>query len=300
MKNYFTLPILFILLLFNCSSSKTDVTLQTPQNIVFKIKPSKTDFRIKTADTPHYITYNPSINQGKLLLFLAGTYGVATKGPKNLFKTAIEQGYRVINLQYITNISVSRICSGETLTNNSSCAEEFRQKRIYGDNDFSLILDEPQDAIVNRLTKLLIYLSKNDKKGNWEFYLENGHPKWEQIAVSGQSQGGGMAAYIAKKQRVPRVIVFSGGWDYSTTDRKEIANWYYTSSVTPYNCWYGTYHVKEPTATTIEKTYIAMNIPENHVYGLDLAVPDGKKAHSNGVRNINYKNLWIKMLGKGN
>jgi hypothetical protein len=31
--------------------------------------------------------------------------------------------------------------------------------------------------------------------------------------LAGQSQGGGMAAFIAQTQRVAGVIMFSGGWD---------------------------------------------------------------------------------------
>ncbi|WP_262885135.1 hypothetical protein [Algibacter sp. L3A6] len=43
-----------------------------------------------------------------------------------------------------------------------------------------------------------------------------------------------------------------------------------------------------------------MGIPENHIYPFSLPVPEGKKGHSNGVRNIGYVNDWIELLGKGN
>ena len=62
----------------------------------------------------------------------------------------------------------------------------------------------------------------------------------------------------------------------------------------------GTYNVKEPLAPVIAETYKAMNIPETHIYALDLAPPKGKKAHSNGVRNLRYKETWKTLLGKGN
>ncbi len=181
---------------------------------------------------------------------------------------------------------------------NSNCTAEFRTRRIYGNNDFSLIKDEPQDAIVSRLTKLLIYLSDNDKNGNWSYYLENGAPKWSEIAVSGQSQGGGMAAFIAQEHLVARVVDFSGGWDYS--EGKKIATWYSNKSVTPDNLWYGTYHAKEPNAKVIKETYDALGIPENQIYKFNLPVPEGKKGHSNGVRNTGYTTQWIELLGKGN
>ncbi len=275
-----------------------DTALFPEPNVVLTIKPSKTDARITAADTPHFIVYDESIKQGKLLLFLPGTNGIATRGPKKLFYTAVQQGYQVINLSYINTPAIAQICKGANLVENSNCAKEFRNRRVYGDTTFTLINDEPYDAIVNRLTKLLVYLSEYDKKGNWGHYLENGKPKWEQIALAGQSQGGGMAAFIAKRKPVARVIDFSGGWDYSAKGR--IADWYFTSSVTPQDRWYGTYHVEEPTATTIVETYKAMHIPERNIYAFDLEVPKGKRAHSNGVRNEVYRDQWIALLGKGN
>ncbi|WP_158974922.1 hypothetical protein [Cellulophaga sp. L1A9] len=296
MKHYI-FSIIFIFL-FHTYSSAQDVDLLANSNVVLNIVPSKTDARINKANTPHFVTYNPAIKQGKLLLFLPGTNGIASRGPKDLFSTAIDQGYYVINLSYINTPAIARICKGNTIIENSNCAEEFRNRRVYGTTTFSLISDASYDAILNRFTKLLMYLSENDEKGKWDHYLENGQPKWEEIALAGQSQGGGMSAFIAKTHRVARVIDFSGGWDYSA--KNKIADWYSKKSITPMDRWYGTYHVKEPVAATILKTYKAMNIPEENIYAFDLEVPEGKKAHSNGIRNLAYKDQWIALLGKGN
>ncbi|MCB4798090.1 BPSS1187 family protein [Neotamlana laminarinivorans] len=264
---------------------------------ILNVEPSKTDSRITNSNTPHLIMYNPKPKQGKLLLFIPGTGGIATKGPKQLFEVAVQQGYHVINLSYINRPAVAQICKGENLANNSKCTEEFRTRRIYGTNKFDFINDASYDAIENRLTKLLIYLAETDKNTNWSAYLEDGKPKWSEIAVSGQSQGGGMAAFIAKTKKVARVIDFSGGWDYSA--KNKIADWYFYESVTPSYLWYGTYHATEPKAKTIHETYEALNIPKNHIYAFDLPVPEGKRGHSNGVRNIGYTPQWIELLGSG-
>lgn len=262
------------------------------------IKPSKTDDKIKAFDLPHLILYDQSIKQGKLFLFLPGTNGVAENGPSELFKTAIEQGYRVICLSYINNPAVSNICIRENLQKDCDCAEKFRIKRIYGENVSTLITDEPQDAIINRFTKLLLYLVQNDKAGNWDYYLENGNPRWNKIVISGQSQGGGMSAFIAKKVLVDKIITFSGGWDYSANN--EIAKWYYKKSITPPERWYGVYNVEEPASLIIAETYKALGIPKNHIYPLSLKNTNWKKAHVYGVKNVANKKIWIKMLGKGN
>ncbi|WP_157491698.1 BPSS1187 family protein [Maribacter thermophilus] len=296
MKNHLLLTVLFLSQCV-CSFAQEPGLFPAP-NTVLEVKPSATDPRIEKADTPHFVAYDPSNEQGKLLLFIPGTNGIALKGPKNLFYTAVRQGYAVINLSYINTPAIARICKGDALVANSDCAKEFRNRRVYGDTTFKLIDDRPYDAIVNRLTKLLEYLSENDKNWDWGRYLEDGEPKWSKIALAGQSQGGGMSAFIAKTHEVARVIDFSGGWDYSSKDK--IAKWYFQESKTPLDRWYGTYHVEEPTAATIVETYRAMGIPEDHIYAFDLEVPEGKRAHSNGVRNTGYRDQWIALLGKGN
>ena len=282
-----------------CDSSNpnpTDVPIQKKE-INLKIKPSLTDSTIKAVDVPHLIMYDNSMPQGKLFLFLPGTNGIPEKGPKRLFETAIQQGYRVINLSYINQQAVARICRGKNLINDSDCTEKFRARRIYGNNTFTLIPDQPQDAIMNRFSKLLIYLRETDKEGNWGKYLDNNQPNWSMITVAGQSQGGGMAAFIAKQQQVNRIITFSGGWDFS--EKNKIAKWYFNESKTPSDRWFGIYHAKEPLASVIAETYKAMAIPEKQTYPLNLKIREGRKAHGEGIRNIVYKEKWIEILGDG-
>ncbi len=291
------IPIIFLSSLLS-AQVKIDQTRSSTEVIELKIKPSATDPTIKAADTAHLILYKPNIRQGKLLLFLPGTNGIATKGPRALFNTAMEQGYRVINLSYINYPAGSTTCFGETLANDPDCIEKFRIKRIYGENTTPLFPDEPQDAIINRFTKLLLYLRKFDPKGNWEKYLKNDEVNWQEIALSGQSQGGGMSAYIAKKTLVWKVISFSGGWDYSA--KGQLATWYFRESVTPQDRWFGIYHVEEPKAITLLGSYKAMAIPPKQIYHLDLPVNQNAQAHGQGISNIAYKPQWIEILGRGN
>ncbi len=271
----------------------------TKSLVQFHITPSTTDSSITSFDSPHLVVYNPSIKQGKLLIFLTGTGGIPPKKPNDFFLTAIEQGYRVISLSYFNLPAGVVVCAEEKQFNKDpDCVEKFRIKRIYGENVTSLFPDEPQDAIINRITKLLVYLANHDKQGNWEKYLQSGDIKWNEIALSGQSQGGGMAAFIAKRSRVARVISFSGGWDYAGGNK--IASWYSKDSVTPPKRWYATYHVEEPKAMTILESCKAMKIPDNHILALSKEVRQTSKAHGAGISDKIYKPEWIQMLGKGN
>ena len=49
----------------------------------------------------------------------------------------------------------------------------------------------------------------------------------------------------------------------------------------------------------MDKTYKAMAIPESRIYRLNLEVRKGRRAHGQGIRNISYRKMWIKILGDG-
>lgn len=296
---YSNLFIFFIALFISAKPviSQNDSAGSVNKYLSFKIKPSDTDPSIKNFDVPHFVQYDKGARQGKLLLFLSGTGGNTEKGPADLFLTAVEQGYRVINLCYIDTPAVWKLCGTKLTSSDPDCAENFRIKRIYGENVTSVIPDEPQDAIMNRFTKLLIYLAKFDKGGNWSIYLDNNYPKWDLIAIAGHSQGGSMAAFIAKKVSVARIISFSGGSDHGA--KGKMADWFFRKSATPPERWYGIYHTQEPTAEEILKAFQALAIPEKQVYPFSSEVRSGKKPHGEAIWNPVYKPKWIEVFGKG-
>jgi len=262
------------------------------------IRPSETDRGITQANEPHLVAYNPRSAGDGLLVFLTGTGGKSEWMP--FFGMAAEEGYRVISLSYRNTPAVAQVCIG---SGDRLCAQNFRQKRIFGSNVSQVITDTPADSIVNRLTKLLRYLSATDEAGRWGEYLADGQPLWSRITVAGQSQGGGMAAFLAKKHTVARVIIFSGGWDNQgqpgPVQPGGIAAWYSMPSATPAAVWYGTYHVQEENAAVIEKTYGALSIPKDNVISFRRPVPPGGNPHGFGVYNPANAQEWRRLLGDG-
>ena len=283
-------------------------SIDTVKYNALRVKPSATNASIHAWDTTHVVYYDSSVKSNRLLLWLAGTNGTPSSVPVELFKTALAQGYRVIALSYMTVPAVSQVCVGRALDTQINCAETFRRRRVYGDVAFPAIPDEPQDAIIPRFVALLKWLSVNDTAGNWTRYLtvDGSKPNWQQIAVSGQSQGGGMAEFIAQQESIARVISFSGGWDYANSRNKQIAGWYSRQPVTPVEKWFATYNVNEMAANQLNEICRALRIPPGQVFALDrpllnpgAATTNTNPYHGDGIRNPGYRPIWIQMLGSG-
>lgn len=298
--NFHLLAIVLLYFLFNFGAKAQEYT-------TLKIKPSATDANITNCDIPHIIMYNPKLRNNKLLLWLTGTNGTSEKIPKDFVSTALEASYRVISLSFISTPGGNTLCAGKNLKENRNCYADFRQYRIYGNNNFPQLKDQPQDAIVNRLKKLFAYLINNNSTDNWQQYFDarSGKIKWENIAIAGQSQGGGMAEYIGQRENVGRIISFSGGWDVSDGPSKTIADWYSQPCVTPSSHWFATYHVKEAETSVLTKICNALPIPKNQVFALAEPLPSNmvirspNPYHGQGISNIIYKPIWQIMLGSG-
>jgi hypothetical protein len=204
-----------------------------------------------------------------------------------------EEGFRLISLSYLDNEAVSQVCVGQRLRAHPGCAAAFRQQRVWGDATSAPIADRPEDAIVPRLTRLLKQLAAQDPAGQWASYLDGDEPRWSRIVLAGQSQGGGMAAYLAKTRAVAGVMMFSGGWDREPGG--DPARWYRRASATPPERWQATYNVRENQAALLADVYVALAIPPAQVHALALPVV-AKQPHGDGIVNPAYAPLWREML----
>lgn len=221
----------------------------------YEITPTDTDPQIGSVfNSPHIIYVDHSIvakkaakaanDRHELLVFLSGTDGTA-EGAKAFCELAAELGDHVINLMYPNDIAAS-ICAGDP---NPKAFEEFRMTVITGGQSKHITIAKA-DSIENRLTKLLIHLRDKKPNENWEQFLNpDGTVKWSNIAVSGQSQGGGHAALIGIKYRVARVICTGAPKDYSKKHDAP-AVWYSLESATPKECFFAFNHANDPKACT--------------------------------------------------
>ncbi|HXT04794.1 MAG TPA: hypothetical protein VN760_11480 [Casimicrobiaceae bacterium] len=233
----------------------------------YRITPSSIDPSVRGFDEPHYVVFARNVKaDAPLLIFLPGTGG-RPLNTSRFSNVAAEQGYRVIGLEYVDEPAVQQICPRDP---DPSCAEKVRRKRIFGEDATSLINDPADQSIVVRLTKLLVALDRDHPQDGWARYLKNGQPDWTQIAVSGLSQGAGMAAYIAQRTLVARVVLFSSPWD-NYGRFHTLAPWVKRGNgATPSDRWYAAYHQKELTADIIPHAYAALRIPEAHIHVFTL------------------------------
>jgi pimeloyl-ACP methyl ester carboxylesterase len=160
------------------------------------------------------------------------------------------------------------------------------------------------ESINNRLTKVIQYQIEHSPGAGWESFLVDEHPAWGRIILSGVSQGAGMAAFIAKRERVARVVLFSGPWDY-VEKPENLAPWIFESSETPKNLWYAEYHRRERNASAIANAYAALGIEADHVLIFDLDLPAGTGRsidydlyHISTVRLDRYSAQWKLLFGR--
>jgi predicted esterase len=230
--------------------------------VTYRVTPSSLDASVKRYDEPHYVVVDSAVGpNAPLLLFLPGTGG-RPQNTSDFLHTAARQGYRVIGLEYVDEPAVAGVCPRNP---DPDCSEKVRRKRIYGDNVTSLIDDRAEESIVSRLSKLLMALDHDHPTEGWARYLKDGQPVWANIAVSGLSQGAGMAAYIAQRTPVARAILFSSPWD-NYGPRHTLAPWLGRGTgATPADRWFAAYHRNENTADIIARAYAALRIPRDHI-----------------------------------
>jgi acetyl esterase/lipase len=233
----------------------------------YRIAPSAYDASVRRFNAPNYIVFDSAAKpDAPLLLFMPGTGG-QPQNTSEFADLAARQGYRVIGLEYVDTPAVEQVCPRNPDPN---CAEQVRRKRIYGDNVTSMIDDRAEESIVARLTKLLTALDHDHAADGWSRYLKDGKADWTQIAVSGLSQGAGMAAFIAQHTLVARVVLFSSPWDNSGRTRT-LAPWVMRGpGETPSDRWYGAYHRDEATADLISRAYSALGVPKDHTHVFTL------------------------------
>jgi len=232
-----------------------------------RIRPSTTNHAITRWDQDHLVWYDATPRSAhRLLVVLPGTGGA----PGNLAefpRVAVGQGYDVIGLMYPDDLAVVTACAGDP---RADCMEAMRREIIEGIDSSPHVAVDPPNSIDGRLVALLRYLGTRFPAERWMAYLDGDAPRWDAIAVSGLSQGGGHAAMIARLRAVPRVIMFGAPADGFNG---EVAPWM-SIGATPADRYFGFAHVRDP-FTSIGPNWRALGLD---AFGDVALVEDGVAA----------------------
>jgi hypothetical protein len=175
------------------------------------------------------------VEHARLFVFLPGTGN--RPGDYQLFSAeAARAGYHVIGLMYQNDKALENICKASP---DLDCAEKVRMESLTGASLSGLVTVTEGNSIDHRLTRLIVYLKTRYPNEHWHKFLKRGKPDWSRIAVSGQSQGAGQAALIARERLVPRVVMLSGPPDQSNAPR--IDSWVRIGA-TPPSSMFALYH----------------------------------------------------------
>src|SRR5689334_20294235 len=189
----------------------SSATIPTTSLIEHVVTPQATDQAIDVALDDHFAWLDPSAaSNHQLFVYLPGSGGV----PANALliqQQAARIGYHSIGLSYVSDYSLAQLCAGAS--DGNSCFEGTHYEIVYGVDRSPLVDVNGPNSIVNRLTKLLQYLSNTYPDEGWSAFLADGTPNWSQIAFGGISQGGGNSAMIVKYHVVGRVVFLSAVTD---------------------------------------------------------------------------------------
>lgn len=225
---------LIVALILTISSPAFSQDCPTTEIINRQVRASQTDPKIPFELVRHQVWINPACEQnGKLLVHLVGTIDIPSS--TTFFPAlAANRGYRVVSLKYPNDLSAQSACRN---SEDTDCYENFRREIVEGVDTSSDLEVNRANSIENRLQKLLQYLIAEYPEESWSDFLVDDEVNWRKLVVSGHSQGGGHAAFIAKDRVVERVIMFASPNDYDAVNGTAAA-WTAAPHLTPDSAYY--------------------------------------------------------------
>lgn len=216
----------------------TPTTINAQQQCQW-VNPQTTDARIDTELEPHYVCHDPALtHREQLLVFLPGT-GADPDDYELFVQEAAAMGLHAIGLSYVNPRSINlQICPRDP---DPDCHAKGRAEVIYGDDLLPAVDVDAVNSIQNRLVQLLRYLNTVYPDAGWGHYLDGDTPQWQNIIVSGHSQGAGMAAFIAHDHAVARAVLFA----WVDLVRGVVAPWILQPHATPAERIYYFEHVDD-------------------------------------------------------
>jgi hypothetical protein len=246
--------------------------------VMHDVLPAATDPRISVAFDAHVAVAPVRAPLGRLVVFLPGTNGAPSE-TRQFLAVAANAGLHAIGLSYPDTLALVQDCADDP-----SCYGPIRLQKFDGVARSPIDPVAMPDAILNRLTKLLLALDSRFPAEGWSAYLTGGAPRWSSIVVAGLSQGGGEAALIAKTVAVARVVQFSSTVDAVATPSGALApaTWVTQPGATPSAAYYGFDHTLDQFYAKIVVDWRALGMD---AFGAAVSV-DGGATPFGGIHEL--------------
>ncbi|HMH23077.1 MAG TPA: hypothetical protein VK563_14935 [Puia sp.] len=226
------LPVFFLTAVFSGASAQMNI---------IAVSPDSTGQGIRVVHGEHFAYSSGSVpSRHRLVLMIQGT-GTAAKDFSFFDTTIASMGFPVISLDYENNI-ITTTCSN---SKDSSCFNGFRQEIVFGTPVSSVVDVDSVNSIYHRLQQFMFWLVQHYPQQGWDEYIKDSTIQWEKIVVGGHSQGAGHAAYLGKRFKVDRVLIFSGPQDYLSYYHTP-ASWLSDSSQTGLSRYFAFLHTQDP------------------------------------------------------
>ena len=223
--------------------ARTALSLPNPA-FNYTMAPSTTDAAINQWNNDHYIYGNAATSkQDRLVVFFSGSYAPPADYTE-FMKTSAQQGYHTIGLSYPSAWTVNQLC--QPLGGSEPvCFDDLRGEIFTGLDLSPHVAVNAANAISNRLYKLLVYLHGQYPAQGWDTWFDAGTQTidWSALILAGHSQGGGHAAYIAKRHAVARAVMIAAPEDQFNNGLTPA--WITAPGVTETSRYFGFNHIND-------------------------------------------------------
>ncbi len=210
--------------------------------------------------------------RGRLFVFLPASLSVPNR-TQLILQAAANNGLHAIGLAYPNDVVIDDVCSGSSDT---ACWRNAREEIRSGSNVSNGVAVNAANSIEHRLQRALQYLVQTQPEAGWSQYVDSaGAIRWDRVRLSGHSQGGGHAAYIATQRAVDRACLFSSPADYDNL-RQQPAAWLSAATATPASRVYGFAHDRDTVVgfAKVQSTWTALGLAAfGAVASVDVALP---------------------------
>jgi hypothetical protein len=239
------------------------VDVSEPQLYEFSFKPDEADPAAALALNTQLAQLDTAVPlQGRLVVYLHGAGAPATCGSQAHGIVLAGMGFHVIHPCYVSDYGVG------------NCGDDIggcRLEAFEGVDHHPFITIPPADSIETRVVKMLEHLQALHPGGDWQYFIEDGKPRWSAIVISGISHGASSSGVIGMNREVERVVMLSGPLDSGQA-------WLTGAPLTPLDRFWAFTHTADDQHAGHLQSFADMMLP-GEPFVVDGAVPPYMDSH---------------------